>query len=72
MSIGNRTAPVPPEERLQPGGNLPWPLWEMINRLRARLAKTRVNMVKWRYHKKDLTNVNAAGDNPMEPNKMRP
>lgn len=42
--------PVPPDERLPPSGNQPsWPIWKTINRLRAGVAKIRVNMVKWGY-----------------------
>jgi len=41
--------PVPPDERLPPGENLQWPIWKTINRLKAGVAKTRVNMVKWGY-----------------------
>lgn len=31
------------------GGNIQWLIWKTINRLRARVAKIRVNMVKWGY-----------------------
>jgi len=40
---------VTPDERLPPGGNKPWPIWKTKNRLRAGVAKTRVNIVKWGY-----------------------
>jgi len=48
-SLINKTN-VPPDERLFLGGNQPWPIWKTINRLRATVFKTRVNMVKWGYH----------------------
>jgi len=36
------------------------PLWKTINRLKAEIAKTRVNMMKWGYKEGLNTYVNTA------------
>jgi len=36
---------APPAKHLPPGGKQPWIVWKTTNRFRARVAKTKANMV---------------------------
>jgi len=44
--------PVLPAENLPCRGNQAWIIWKTLNRLRTGVAKTKANMMKWRYQKK--------------------
>lgn len=37
------------------GGNLPWPLWNTLNKYRVRVVRTKYNMVKWGFSENDYT-----------------
>ncbi|VVC43071.1 Hypothetical protein CINCED_3A006568 [Cinara cedri] len=42
-------------QQLPMGGHLPWPLWKTLNRLKAGVARTKANMVKWKFNGEDDT-----------------
>uniref|UniRef100_A0A2S2Q8Z5 RNA-directed DNA polymerase from mobile element jockey n=1 Tax=Sipha flava TaxID=143950 RepID=A0A2S2Q8Z5_9HEMI len=40
-------------QQLPMGGHLPWPLWKTLNRLKAGVARTKANMIKWKFNGED-------------------
>ena len=45
---GELTSPsIAPKEELAPGGNLPYPVWRTLNRLRTGVPRCKTNLQKW-------------------------
>ena len=52
-----------PSERLSPGNNLDWPVWNTLNRLRVGVGRTKENMRKWGYGEQDNLHMWTRADN---------